>query len=108
MTNQNEFNRRLALLKTEANLFKEEVTDAGKTTEATMREDILTVQRACMGNQILHLSRCFTKSPGHAAVVVCYVTCDDEIATELHKRLDATAREFFAEHGITIIPPSQV
>jgi hypothetical protein len=72
----------------------------GKSTEATLREDILTVQRACIGNQKLHLSHCFVNSPGHAAVVVCYATCPDEIAADLHKRLDATVREFWAEHGI--------
>ena len=72
----------------------------GKSTEAILSEDIPTVQRACIENQKLHLSHCFVNSLGHAAVVACYATCPDEIAADLHKRLDATVAEFWAERGI--------
>lgn len=72
----------------------------GESTEATLREDIQTIHRACIERQVIHLSHCFVNSPGHAAVVVCYATCADEVAEELHKRLDTTVAEFWAERGI--------
>jgi hypothetical protein len=80
----------------------------GNSTEATLREDIQTVQKACIGNQIIHLSHSFVNSPGHAAIVVCYATCTDEVAKELHNRLDATVAEFWAERGITKLGPIPV
>jgi hypothetical protein len=69
------------------------------STEKVLAEDIRRVQTACISNQILHLSRSFTSSPGHSAVVTTYVTCPDDIARDLHARLDATVRAFFAEHN---------
>ena len=80
----------------------------GKTTEAALREDIQTVHAACIGNQKLHLSRCFTNSSCQAAVVVRYATCADEDAKVLHKRLDATVERFWAERGITKLAPIPV
>jgi pantothenate kinase type III len=71
-----------------------------KSTEAVLREDILTVQAACVSNQMLHLSRCFTNSPGQSGVVTTSVTCPDGIAKELKARLDQTVEVFFAEHGM--------
>ncbi len=72
------------------------------STEGLLVDDILTVQKACISNQILHLSRVFTGSPGESAVVSTFVTCPDGIATELHARLDATVRAFLAEQNIVI------
>jgi hypothetical protein len=71
------------------------------STEAMLRDDIQTVQAACISNRILHLSRCFTNDIGHSAVVTTSVTCPDGIAKEMHARLDATVVAFFAEHGIS-------
>lgn len=70
------------------------------STEDVLVDDIRRVQTACISNQILHLSRCFTGSPGQSAVVTISVTCPDDIAREMHARLDATVRAFFAEQDI--------
>lgn len=71
------------------------------STEAAMRNDILRVQAACVENQIMHLSHCFkdTPAPRQAAVVVRYITCPDDVATELHMRLDATWGNFLVNTG---------
>jgi len=70
--------------------------------------DIERVQTACIENQIIHLSHCFVNSPGHAAIVVCYATCTDEVAKELHKKVDAAVAEFWAERGIAKLGPIPV
>jgi hypothetical protein len=70
------------------------------TTEEVLQGDLRTVQTACITNQILHLSRCFTGAPGHSGVVTTSVTCPDDLALELHVRLDALVQAFFAEHDI--------
>jgi hypothetical protein len=70
------------------------------STEEVLVDDIRRVQTACISNQILHLSRCFTGATGQSAVVTASVTCPDDIAREMHARLDATVRAFFAEQGI--------
>ena len=70
------------------------------STEEVLVDDIRRVQTACISNQILHLSRCFTGSPGQSAVVTTSVTCPDDIAREMHARLDATVRAFFTEQDI--------
>jgi hypothetical protein len=73
---------------------------ASRSTEEILADDIQIVQAACIANQLLHLSRCFTKSPGQFAVVTTSVTCPDGIAKEMHARLDATVVAFFAEKNI--------
>lgn len=70
------------------------------STEEVLVDDVRRVQAACISNQILHLSRCFTGSPGQSAVVTTSVTCPDDIAREMHTRLDATVRAFFTEEDI--------
>lgn len=70
------------------------------STEGVMADDIGTVQTACVTNQILHLSRSFTGAAGQSAVVTTFVTCPDDIAGELHARLDAAVQAFFAEQNI--------
>ncbi len=70
------------------------------STEEVLADDVRLVQEACLSNKILHLSRSFTGALGHSAVVTTYVTCPDDLARELHERLDATVRAFFAEYGI--------
>jgi len=75
--------------------------ELGKSTEERLKESILKVQSASIGKQILHLSHAFTEDPkGYFGVVSTFVVCEDELAIALHKRLDATVREFFAEHGV--------
>jgi hypothetical protein len=75
-----------------------------KSTEAVMQEDIKRVQISCVGRQILHLSRCFTKSPGQLGVVSCYVTCADPIAEEIQREMDDAVRRVFANYGLTTSP----
>ena len=72
------------------------------STEGVIVDDIGTVQSACISNQILHLSRSFTGAAGQSAVVTTFVTCPDDIAEELHTRLDATVTAFLAEQNIVI------
>jgi hypothetical protein len=69
------------------------------STEKVLADDIRRVQTACISNHVLHLSRCFTGAVGQSAVVTTFVTCPDDIAKEMHTRLDATVRAFFAEHN---------
>jgi hypothetical protein len=64
-----------------------------------MTEDIIMIQTACVGNVVQYRNRCFTNSPGQPAVVVAYATCSDEFAAELQQRIDATTRQFSADHG---------
>jgi hypothetical protein len=78
------------------------------STEEVLLEDTRTVKTACLRNQLLHLSRCFTGAPDHPAVVTTSVTCPDTIATELHARLDATVRAFMAEHDLVCREPTAI
>jgi hypothetical protein len=75
-----------------------------KSPEKVMQDDIKRVQLACVDNQILHLSRCFTKAPGQLGVVSCFATCDDPIAEEVQRELDDAVRRVFADHGLTTSP----
>ncbi|MFL6303215.1 MAG: hypothetical protein ACJ72H_06700 [Candidatus Sulfotelmatobacter sp.] len=68
--------------------------------EEVLVDDIRRVQTACISNQILHLSRCFTGSTGQSAVVTTSVTYPDDIAREMHARLDATVGAFFTEQDM--------
>jgi hypothetical protein len=71
-------------------------------TEDVLMNSIQKIQTACISNQQLYMSHCLTNDPKHPAVVACFCVCPDNIAKELHALLDATAAEFFAEHGIHI------
>ncbi len=74
-----------------------------RSTESYLQENILTVQRACINNQVLHLSQHFVDSPGQSGVVVCYVTCPDEVAIEIHEAIDRTVKEILNDHDLTFV-----
>jgi hypothetical protein len=50
-------------------------------------------------NRILHVSQSFSGTPLTSAVVVCFVTCPDEIVMEIQQAIDAAVNEVLAEHG---------
>jgi predicted metal-binding protein len=60
------------------------------------------VQMACLGNEVLHLSNCFTGASRQAGIVTCFVTCPDEIAKEMHQELDLTVKEVFGKYHLTV------
>lgn len=71
-------------------------------TENVLVNAIQKVQTACISHQLMYMSHCFTDDPLHSAVVACFSVCPDEIAKELHAKLDATVAAFMAAHGIHI------
>jgi hypothetical protein len=72
-----------------------------KSTEDWLDEAILQVQSASISKRIMHLSHVFTRDPNeYFAVNSLFFVCEDELAPELHKRLDAVVIEFFKEHNI--------
>jgi hypothetical protein len=71
-------------------------------TEGILMQAIQRVQAACISNQMMHLSHCFVDDPDYLAVVACFSVCPDNLAKDLHAKLDATAAEFYAKHGLHI------
>jgi hypothetical protein len=57
------------------------------------------VSAAAGGNRTLHVSQSFSGTRQTSAVVVCFVTCSDEIVVEMQQAIDAAVLDVLAEHG---------
>ena len=76
-----------------------------KTPEQHIQEAFGLVHAASLNNQYLHLSQRYAYSPGQTAVLLCYVTCPDEMASEVRRAVDEAVQSVFAEHGLIIHKP---
>lgn len=64
------------------------------------------VQSASIAGQTFHLSRYFVADPnGYFAIIASCVVCEDQLASELRKRLDDTVSEFLREHKMLVAQP---
>lgn len=80
-------------------------TGSRDTTKEHLLAAIEKVREASTTRRIFLLSHVFTADPNEFyAVNATFVTCEDELAKELHEHLDAAVKEFFAERGIGIGP----
>ena len=50
-------------------------------------------------NQTLHVSQSFSGTRLTSAVVVCFVTCPDEIVLEIQQAIDVAVNEVLSGHG---------
>ncbi len=76
-----------------------------KTPEQHIQEGLGLVHAASLNNQYLHLSQKYAYSPGQTAVVLCYVTCPDAMASEVRQAVDEAVQSIFAEHGLIFHKP---
>ena len=76
-----------------------------KTPEQHIQEALGLVHAASLNNQYLHLSQKYAYSPGQTAVVLCYVTCPDAMASEVRQAVDEAVQSVLAEHGLIIHKP---
>jgi len=76
-----------------------------KTPEQHIQEALGLVHAASLNNQYVHLSQKYAYSPGQTAVLLCYVTCPDAMASEVREAVDEAVRSAFAEHGLIIHKP---
>jgi hypothetical protein len=76
-----------------------------KNPEQQMQESLDAAKSAAADNVFLHLSQAYTKAPGQAAVVLCFVTCPDTVAADVKEAVDVAVRAVFADHGLKIRNP---
>ena len=76
-----------------------------KTPEQHIQEALGLVHAASLNNQYVHLSQKYAYSPGQTAVLLCYVTCPDAMASEVREAVDEAVRSAFAERGLIIHKP---
>jgi hypothetical protein len=76
-----------------------------KSPEQHIQDALGLVHAASLNNQYLHLSQNYAYSPGQTAVVLCYVTCPDAMASAVRQAVDEVVQSVFAEHGLIIHKP---
>ena len=76
-----------------------------KTPEQHIQDALGLVHAASLNNQYLHVSQKYAYSPGQTAVVLCYVTCPDAMASEVRQAIDEAVQSAFAEHRLITHKP---
>lgn len=76
-----------------------------KTPERHIEEALGLLKAASLNNQYLHLSQKYAYSMAQTAVVVCYVTCPEAMASDIRQAVDEAVEDVFAEHGLTMHRP---
>ena len=70
-----------------------------KCSEDFLIESIEDVKTAILTNQVYFRTQAFSNSPGQLGLVFTFVTCPDEIVSEMHAALDEAVDQVFAKHG---------
>jgi hypothetical protein len=79
-----------------------EAVSGKPSPESLLLQTLIAAQTASVNNQVSHASQCFTGSPGQSALVVCYVTCPDLVAIEMHQAVVKTIKEVLGENGLYV------
>jgi hypothetical protein len=72
-------------------------------TDQYISDNAQLVSSAAEENRTLHVSQSFSGTRNTSGVVVCFVTCSDEIVMEMQQAIDAAVLKLFEEHGCNAV-----
>ena len=64
-----------------------------------IKEAAAIATSAAAAQRTIHISQSFSGSGSTSATIVCFVTCPDNLVSEIRQAIDNTVRELLAEHG---------